>query len=374
MCGLPILYSQTIEKDYRWMQAHGIRGEFIEAEGAADEGVTRMHRPATQHLNLYLTARLGWDPTLNVQDLLAEYYRLFYGPAEAEMKEFWTFAETVRTTAGARLATVAAFQPESVFTPEALARLADLLARGRAKTPEGSVYRKRIELLEKEFTPARRALVPVLRSGEQTLELPLLATAEDVEALTPTRLLSLAGEAMPDPTWIKVGWTPEGLHLDILCFERSMDRIRAVCTAHDQTGLRDDDCVEVFLNPDPKDARKSYHYIVNSKGAICGRAHRLRRRGGRGVERDGEGLDVRRTQAVAGQADDPLRRPRHRPARARVDPESQRLPHPLGERFPRVERLEPHQRARLQRLESLRHPRAPWRASPGHELEGRGSK
>lgn len=266
--GLPVLYSQTIEKDFRWMQVHGIRGEFIEAEGAADEGVRRMHRPATQHLNLYLTARLGWDPSLNVQDLLSEYYRLFYGPAEAEMKEFWTCAETVRTTAGARLQNTAAFQPETVFTPEALARLADLLAQGLARTPDDSVYRRRIELLQKEFTPARRALVPVLRRGQQTLQLPLLATAKNVEALTPIRLFSLAGEPMSDPTWVKAGWTSEGIHLDILCFERSMDRIRAVCTSRDQAGLADDDCVEVFLNPDPNDARKSYRYIVNSKGAV----------------------------------------------------------------------------------------------------------
>jgi hypothetical protein len=47
-----------------------------------------------------------------------------------------------------------------------------------------------------------------------------------------------------------------------------MDKIRAVCTVPDQTGLWDDDCVEVFLNPDPNDTRKSFHYIVNSKGAI----------------------------------------------------------------------------------------------------------
>jgi len=266
--GLPILYSQTIEKDFRWMQKHGIRGEFIEAEGASDEGVKRMHRPATQHLNLYLTARLGWDPKLNVNDVLEEYYRLFYGPAEAEMKEFWTFAESVRITAGARLATVAAFQPEAVFTPEALARLADLLARGFAKTPEGSVYRKRIALLEKEFSPARRALVPVLRSGEQTLEVPRVTTVEGIETLTPIRLVSLAGEPASAPTWLKAGWTPDGIHLDVLCFEPSMDQIRAVCTARDQTGLGNDDGIEVFLNPEPNDARKSCRYIVNSKGAI----------------------------------------------------------------------------------------------------------
>jgi hypothetical protein len=266
--GLPILYSQTIAADFRWMQAHGIRGEFIEAEGAADEGVRKMHRPATQHLNLYLTARLAWDPTLNVEDLLAEYYRLFYGPAEAEMREFWTYAETVRSAAGVRLTSTAEFQPEAVFSPDLLARLAELLGKALAQTPEGSVYRQRLELLDREFTPARRALVQTLRSGEQALSLPLLATPQDLDALKPIRLLSLTGEAMPDPTWLTVGWTAAGLHLNLLCFERSMDKLRAICTTHDQGGLWDDDCVEVFLNPDPNNPRTSYHYIVNSKGAV----------------------------------------------------------------------------------------------------------
>lgn len=266
--GLPILYSQTIEEDLRWMQAHGIRGEFIEAEGAADEGLKKMHRPATQHLNLYLTARLAWDPALNVQDLLAEYYRLFYGPAETEMRDFWTYAEATRSAAGAKLASTAELQPEVVFSPDVLARLAELLNSALAKAPAGSAYRQRLELLEQEFTPARRALVQTLRSGEQTLSVPLLPAVADLATRKPVRLLSLTGEAMPDPTWFTIGWTAAGLHLDVLCFERSMDKLRAVCTTHDQSGLWDDDCVEVFLNPDPNDTRKSCHYIVNSKGAV----------------------------------------------------------------------------------------------------------
>lgn len=266
--GLPILYSRTIEEDLRWMKAHGISGEFIEAEGGADEGVAAMHHPATQHLNLYLTAKLAWDPTLNVRDLLAEYYRLFYGPAEAEMREFWTYAEEVRNTAGAGLTEVAGFQPETVFTPEILTKLWDLLNRALAKAPEGSVYRQRLELLERDVAPARRALVQTLRSGDQVLSLPLLATPADLEKLKPVRLVSVTGEAMPDPTWFTAGWTAAGLHLDFLCYERAMDKIRALCTRHDQSGMWDDDCVEIFLNPDPDDPTKSYHYIVNSKGAV----------------------------------------------------------------------------------------------------------
>jgi len=266
--GLPILYSRIIEEDLRWMQAHGIRGEFIEAEGAADEGVHKVHRPATQHLNLYLTARLAWDPALNVRDLLEEYYRLFYGPAESEMREFWTCAETVRNEAGVRAAKTADLQPETVFTPEVLARLADLLSRAVAKAPDGSVYRKRLELLDSEFSPARRALVATLRSGDQTWAVPRLTVADDLDRHLPTRLVSLTGEAMPDPTWATLGWSAEGIHVGVLCFERTMEKIRAVCTTHDQSGLWDDDCVEVFLNPDPNDPRKSYHYIVNSRGAV----------------------------------------------------------------------------------------------------------
>lgn len=156
-----------------------------------------------------------------------------------------------------------------------IARLAQLTRElVQSRTPEDT-----LRILERGFAEvdgfvaslllSTRGLSPgQLRSGEQKLELPLLATAEGVEALTPIRLLSLAGEPASAPTWLKAGWTPEGIHLDILCFERSMNKIRAVCSAHDQAGLSDDDCVEVFLNPEPKDARKSYHYIVNSRGAI----------------------------------------------------------------------------------------------------------
>ena len=47
------------------------------------------------HLTIYLKARLYWEPGLDLAGFLDEYYTLFYGPAAAEMREFFEFAEQV---------------------------------------------------------------------------------------------------------------------------------------------------------------------------------------------------------------------------------------------------------------------------------------
>ena len=44
---------------------------------------------ATQGLNFYVGAKLAWDASLDVDALLAEYYRRFYGRAEAPMRRYW---------------------------------------------------------------------------------------------------------------------------------------------------------------------------------------------------------------------------------------------------------------------------------------------
>ncbi len=47
------------------------------------------------HLNLYLTGKLFWNADEDVDKILDEYYRLFYGDAADEMKLFWGLAEKI---------------------------------------------------------------------------------------------------------------------------------------------------------------------------------------------------------------------------------------------------------------------------------------
>lgn len=51
-------------------------------------------RWATNHLLYYAFSRVWWDHTTDVPAMLDEFFRLFYGPAEAPMREFYLALET----------------------------------------------------------------------------------------------------------------------------------------------------------------------------------------------------------------------------------------------------------------------------------------
>ncbi|MFC1454084.1 DUF4838 domain-containing protein, partial [Verrucomicrobiota bacterium] len=53
-----------------------------------------LFKPGVNHLSIYVMARLWWDLDRDVDKMLDEYYRLFYGPAAAEMKAFVDYCET----------------------------------------------------------------------------------------------------------------------------------------------------------------------------------------------------------------------------------------------------------------------------------------
>jgi len=52
-----------------------------------------LHFPGMSHLNPYVISRFWWDADQDVDALLQEYYRLFYGPAANEMGAFVEFCE-----------------------------------------------------------------------------------------------------------------------------------------------------------------------------------------------------------------------------------------------------------------------------------------
>lgn len=71
---------QSIRQDIKHYQKAGIMGVSTESRGAM----------ASIFLNLYVRARLYWDPSTDVDALLAEFYQKFYGPAAGPMAAYWT--------------------------------------------------------------------------------------------------------------------------------------------------------------------------------------------------------------------------------------------------------------------------------------------
>lgn len=100
-----------------------------------------LHYPGMAHLNPYVISRLWWDADQDIDVLLQEYYRLFYGPAAQEMGAFIEFCEKEF----ARLGT------DADVTKKAL----ELFDRAKAAAPSDSVYSQRISLVD-EFLPTLR--------------------------------------------------------------------------------------------------------------------------------------------------------------------------------------------------------------------------
>ncbi|MEM6277851.1 MAG: DUF4838 domain-containing protein [Verrucomicrobiota bacterium] len=101
-----------------------------------------LHYPGMAHLNPWIISRFWWDADQDVDVLLTEYYRDFYGPAAPEMK---AFIEHCELNFG-RLASDAEISRTAI----------ELFDAALAKAPSDSVYGERLALVD-EFLVTFRA-------------------------------------------------------------------------------------------------------------------------------------------------------------------------------------------------------------------------
>ncbi|MBR4673490.1 MAG: DUF4838 domain-containing protein [Victivallales bacterium] len=157
---LPVFFMHTIQNDIQYEMENGFKGEFIEAESWRGGGKTCVNYPATQHLNLYVTGKLYWNPDLDMDALLDEYYTMFYGPAAEPMKKFISTAEGYwNETNRKNTKTTGIFEAvhvADVFYGDRIKVLKGHLTEALEKAPEGSQYRARIDQMAKEFKTCER--------------------------------------------------------------------------------------------------------------------------------------------------------------------------------------------------------------------------
>ncbi len=169
--GYPVFFPQLLQDDVRFMNAQGLRGEYL--------GSTEMvlNEPGVTHLMAYLTGKLLFDPSLSVASLLEDYYAKFYGAAQVEMKAFWTLAEAcwMRDTSGLDARAQADAIERVLYPPEDLRTFFGLLERAREKVAPGSAEYQRIALIEKEMSVHRKRLsaeAPVAQQFNSTAIFP----------------------------------------------------------------------------------------------------------------------------------------------------------------------------------------------------------
>ncbi len=124
-----------------------VSGIVIDAGFASD----RLAEVPLTHLMYYVNSKLLWDPDLDLDALLNEYCSLWFGPAAAEMKTFLAYAENLASQQDRRAVSIL---NEKVRAPD-LVFWFELLSKAKAKTAPDTIYRRRIEDLEKAFAPLK---------------------------------------------------------------------------------------------------------------------------------------------------------------------------------------------------------------------------
>jgi hypothetical protein len=275
--GYPMFFSKLLQEDLQWLKDTS-RGEFIEAEsftpdqyGTAPEKI-KINYPGVDHLLLYLTARLLWNPDLDVKATLGEYYKLFYGPAEKPMREFWEAVEDNWNQKGWQSS------PTQVYNTAIITKLLASLKEAKAKTSPDSIYGQRIELISSEFSPAAKIAQRLGKLVKPAIDVPAVSAPPAEGNPLPTLatsspvlpFLDRGGSSATPATNAQVGWDADNLYVDVRCYEPNMDKLKVSATKRDSgvPPIWDDDCVEIFVAPDAAAPEKGVHYIINAAGTL----------------------------------------------------------------------------------------------------------
>ena len=270
--GHPVVFTRQIVQDLR--QLKGVTmGEMIEIydHPAGREDVLGYDPLALEHLHLYLTSRYWWDTNQDLDAVLADYCRAYYGPAAAEMRAFLYFCESNwmhMTQDGGKIG-----------------RAFDLLAAAQAAVGPQSAYGRRIARIARLMKPmhslrqqlgrrrstklAYRVLLTENTGGKPMGEKPLDGKVQK-EYWTNARaaeLQRLAPDAPKPKAWTGFQIQREGdiLHIGIVCGEPDMRGLRAATTAMDDRKLFAGDFVSVLLETP---SRSYYEIAVNPAGAV----------------------------------------------------------------------------------------------------------
>lgn len=242
--GIPVVFSQIIAQDLQSLKGFS-QGEFIEVQRNWPAWEVPWRALAANHLNLYVTSRYYWDADQELEPLLDEYFRLYYGPAAEPMRELFTYAEEN--------------WPRATQELEVIDRLMALGETARDKAGNG-IYGERVQTLVDFMKPLkeRRAVLAQGREG-----------VPEVTAVSRERSPTLDGK-LDEPFWqgleshslkalqtgdpapeaatrFKIAWADDSLYLGIVCDEPQMDSLVASAKKDEDTNIWLGDCIELLV-------------------------------------------------------------------------------------------------------------------------------
>lgn len=236
------------------------------------------------HFQVYFTARMWWGGReADVEAMLDEYCRLFYGAAGPSMKAFFDYCELHYQ----------AMEKDK----DKIVALLEIFSAAKASVAPGSIHGRRLELIDRYLDALRskakqlqqkRGLVTKLRTVREPKE-PIVIDGKldepywrDCLSSSTGKLRELQVGSQPIfGTTVKVGWDRSGqaLYFGIRCDERIGESLNITTTKNEDESIWYGDAIEIELETD---SHSYYQIAVNPAGALvdldraAGRSSRLR--------------------------------------------------------------------------------------------------
>ncbi len=141
--GMPDIALKQAAEDFRFVAERNCLGLFFDH--------FQIHF-STQGPHYYLLAHLAWNPYINTESLMEDYYQRGFGPAAAEIKAYWELLEKTRMEYVQEVPnSLRAFSLPEKYTPELMEYLNTLLQEAELKTEGQPEYQNRVAYVRDGF-------------------------------------------------------------------------------------------------------------------------------------------------------------------------------------------------------------------------------
>jgi hypothetical protein len=229
-----------------------------------------------EHLNRYVLMKLLYNPDLDIDSLIDDYCKKFYGPAADIMKtvllDIEKRCELIAATDAPRWKI---WSQSDMFSPEVIKGYRAQMHRAQALTKDSS-YSETVRLFSKHFTgfmekglvefqavaggakervklaESRKNIlikVPYSKNGKKMLSLPLMG-ANDYRNFQKSQ--------------VELGYDNQYFNIKLIARENKLGKLKAECKSN-KGPVWNDDCFEIMLVPPGSDCY--YQIVVNGNGA-----------------------------------------------------------------------------------------------------------
>ena len=304
----PKVCPRLMGEDVKRLHQMGVVAEFIETEDyyrfqdAPERGWAVWTNPIWLYLNVWTRFKMWDDTTRDVDRLLSDHYRLFYGPAAEPVQAFFERVEERVTDMSLRgrdtfndlscNRLTADF--EYLFPSEVMAELRRSVDKATALAV-AEPYRTRVGWVRMGFLePQEKALARYLERKKATAAhrpskgvcyrskgTPVVDgdATDGVWAGQPLHFLNdwRTGAKPKASTWFRMGYDDAFLYVLVRCDDPNAAGIRAACKERDGAVYLDD-CIELHLTFEPEKTRRT-QILVNSIGTVQDFQHTLNEAG-----------------------------------------------------------------------------------------------